>query len=231
MEHILRCNKEGHWRAHGSGRGFAQTRPFRRICHGLTKVLRTRIKAGKRRPLSATIITQQPSWRIHRSSKAKGVAVHRLLMDNLMAPGSVRPGDQFSLCCYEASRAFTSTYKLRPVAAEQIVLHPSLPIGTRFDALFRNERDKLVLVSWKTGAGATNECEWKRTRTQLAWEWMTIEAWRCPDEERISAAYVVYLGAANVMPSRRLVGFYAENRLARTDAAQLYQELVAKLNR
>jgi len=240
MQHfVLEANANNTWKAGPGGRGFVQTVPRRRVCGGLTKVLRQRIKGGKNKPVR-TIALHQPGWRVMSSNKALGAKVHRTLMHNLMCiplkrctcePGAPRGSlDHFGSACQEAAVRFLRAHHLRPVAAEMIVLDKRLSIGTRFDAMFRNTiTGNLVLVSWKTGVGCTNECDWKRAQTQVAWEWMTMEHWRRDGDESIAGAYVVYLGAATIKATRQRIGFYAENNVGRAQAEALYNELMKKL--
>lgn len=231
MDTISERNASRTWKEGPTGRGFVETKPRRRVCGGVTKILRRRITKGKGQPVQ-TIASRQPNWRIHPSSKARGIIVHRVLMHQLMCvalkrcacPGSppAAPTDSFGRACQQAAERFVADYHLEPVAAEMIVLHPTLPIGTRFDALFRDKRSrKLVLVSWKTGVGARNVCEWTRAHTQVAWEWAMIERWAERNEERIHAAFIVYLGAATDRRTNQLLGFYSENRITRKQAAEL----------
>lgn len=242
MNLVRQLNESNTWKEGPGGRGFVQSRPQRRVCGGLTKVLRQRIKGGKRKQVR-TIALQQPGWRILTSSKRRGIAVHRILMHRLVCVpmrkcfcvsnvlATSRP-DRFTSACQEAAERFVAEYKLEPVAAEMIVLHPTLPIGTRFDAMFRHkETRRLVLVSWKTGAGVTNECDWTRAQTQVAWEWMTLEKWATPADERISTAFIVYVGAATIMRTGQQIGFYAANRIDRKRASELATSLDAKLER
>lgn len=240
MQHFVsEVNLSNAWKAGPGGRGFVQTHPKRRVCGGLTKVLRQRIKGGKQRTVQ-TIANRQPGWRIMPSTRVRGATVHRMLMHKLMClplrrctcGGGVpyQVTDRFSLACLEAARRFVVEYHLTPVAAEMVVLDKTLSLGTRLDALFRDTRNGcLVLVSWKTGVGATNECEWNRAQTQVAWEWMTMEKWRRPEDEHISSAFVVYLGAATIINTKQSIGFYAENRIARSRANDLYSSLMNKL--
>ena len=241
MNLVRELNETSTWKEGPGGRGFVQSQPQRRVCGGLTKVLRQRIKAGKRKQVR-TIAVQQPGWRILASSKRRGTIVHRLLMHQLICapmrkcycPGKPLPctPDRFSIACQEAAQRFVAEYKLEPVAAEMIVLHPTLPIGTRFDAMFRHkETRQLVLVSWKTGVGVTNECDWTRAQTQVAWEWMTLEKWATPGDERISTAFIVYVGAATIVRTGQSIGFYAANRIDRKHASKLAASLDAKLER
>jgi hypothetical protein len=221
MDALLARNRSGELRAGPAERGFYDGA---RRCRGLTKLLRIHLRAGKRTRVAPIA---RAGWRTMASSRTTGTRVHAALQHMIADGGSGAPAsDAFSRACVAAARVFLRDAGLAPVASELVLAHPRFPVATRADAVCRDTASgATVVVSWKTGAGAADECEVRRHRTQAAFEWSLLEA----AGERVAAAHVVYLGA--VMRGGVVAPYYRVNSLARDDALALANHFAGALAR
>lgn len=231
MNRLLALNTSGTWTPGPGGRGFIDRGGVKaRRCKGLTKLIRTSYKAGKGVPVPAVLrFSRVGGWRPMTSTRRIGERIHAALASRLIGGVTRRATREtpFTRACYRAGADFARTRALVPVAAELVVIHSRFSVGTQMDALFRERvGGALVLVSWKTGSGARDQCDVRRNRVQVAFEWFTAE--QTPGV-RISRALVVYLGAAK--RAATVVGYHAVDEVSRADALALYRDFTDKLER
>ena len=230
LTRLLDANASGALKSGGQGRGFHCRGHWPRVVGGVTSLLRRCFKAGVRREIRV-IQLPRADMRLMASNKRTGVRVHRSVSAAFdRSAGRVPaapPKDPFARVCVAAARSFAASRSLAPVATELVVVHDRFPLATRLDALFRDTRtDELVLVSWKTGIGARNECEFHRHRMQLAFEWHLLAE---THSVRVARAYLVYLGGVLVPGSREATACFGEHTVTRAEAAALYAEFDKKL--
>jgi hypothetical protein len=232
MDRLIALNRSGAWASGPGGRGFVdRSGDAVRRCKGLTKLIRTSYKAGKGAPVPRLLRFSRAGWRQMSSTRRIGERIHAALAHRLIGarapPPTRRRETPFAVACFRAGVDFARRHRLVPVAAELVLIHPRFAVGTRLDALFRSSvNGALVLVSWKTGGGARDECDVRRNRAQVAFEWFTAET---VAGVQISEAYVAYLGAAT--RAGAVAGFHAVDKVSRADAAALYLDFATKLDR
>ena len=227
LARLLDANTSGELASGSTGRGFRCRGHWPRVCGGITSLLRQCFKAGVRREIRV-IRLPRADMRMMVSNRRTGVRVHRSVSAAFdRAAPRAPPTDTFARVCVQAAREFAASRHLITVGTELVVVHDRFPLATRIDALFRDTTsDELVLVSWKTGVGARNECEFHRHRMQLAFEWHALAT---THRIRIARAYLVYLGGVLVPRSRDAVAVFGEHVVTRTDARELYAEFDKKL--
>lgn len=199
-----------------------------RVLPGLTPALK-RYKLGG--SSAATLHVFRPGLgsgcRLLRSTTKLGAAAHKRICDTLAA-GRAPDSTSFADTCARGAHMYAERNRLRFEAAELVIAHPTLPLATRFDALFRDAAGRRELVSWKTGCGPRHTADLAAHKAQLAMEWKMLEHGH---GVQVHSAMLLYLGALQSISTRRMAPVYQGYPLKRAEAERLCAAIEAKMNR
>jgi len=186
MQQLRALNANAAFRPNAGYRGFVCNG---RLLPGLGPKLH-RLRLGGDTTRALRVFSGYSGTRVLSGQQGGGISVHATLARALAQNTAPLP-DCYVNTCVRAAMLFAAKYRLVHEASELIICHPTLPLATRFDALFRRGTER-VLVSWKSGRGPRHAADLLQHSAQLAMEWRMLEHGH---GVRVSRAYVVYLSA------------------------------------
>jgi hypothetical protein len=226
MQALLALNRSGALASNRTG-GYSGFRVNGRLVPGLASQIKAfKLGGDTTQPLRLFAPGPKSGLRVLSGKTAGGITVHKLVADS-MQQSTVPRSTGYALTCARAAWLFAQKAKLRHEASELVISHSTLPLATRFDALFRRTDDStLELVSWKSGSGPRHAADVRRHKAQLALEWKML---RCTHRVQVRRAKLVYLGAQQCIRTGAMRAVYSAFCLSQREANALATAVETKL--